>query len=112
MSEHSIKVYNPRQLVREGLGQLLTDAADPNNVVLVRAGRAWSPVPANMVPRETPKDDRPLKRPMIRVDTAHGVNAYGAEAGSKVFRLVEVPEAELEALQAQYDDQNGFDTIK
>lgn len=110
MSEQ-IKVYNPRVLVREGLGELLKDAADPSNIVLVRAGRAWSPVPEGMAPRVEPKDDRPLKRPMIRVDTNHGVNAYGSEAGSKVFRLVEVPEAEIEALQKRYDDQNGFDTI-
>lgn len=112
MSEKSIKVYNPRNILRVGPGQMLEDAANPDNVVLFRAGRMWSPLPANLKLREDPKDDRPIKRPMIRVATAHAVNTYGAEVGGKVFRLVEVPEEELAALQVRYDDQNGFDTIE
>lgn len=111
MSDKKIKIYNPRELVRKGLGDLLQDAADPHNVVLLRAGRMWSPFPANMKHRVAPADDRPQKRPMVRVDTSHGVNAYGPEAGNKVFRLVEVTEEEIGELQAALDDQNGFDTI-
>lgn len=110
MSGKTIKVFNPRTLMRDGASTMIEAAADPANVVLFRAGRLWSPVPPNMAPRVTPADDRPLKRPMVRVDTNHGTAAYGT-AGTKVYRLVEVTEEEIQQMQVELDNQSGFDTI-
>lgn len=100
MSEKTIKVFNPRVILREGAGALLEAAADPASMVILRAGRMWSPLP--------PVDGVPVKRPMVRVDTKHGSMAYG-DAGTRVYRLVEVTDEEIPALQAQLDRQNGFD---
>lgn len=109
MSGKTIKVFNPRTLMRDGASAFFEAAANPDAVVLFRAGRLWSPLPDNMVPRVTPADDRPLKRPMVRVDTNHGTAAYG-NAGTKVYRLVEVTEEEIMQMQIELDDQSGFDT--
>lgn len=87
-----IKIFNPRTLLREGSKELLLSAAAGDDV-FIRAGSLAK-----------------KGRPMIKAEHENSIAAYGAEAAGKVFKLVEVPEAELEAWQTKLDAQTDAQT--
>lgn len=85
--KQEIKIFNPRSLLRKGSGEMLTAAANGHNV-FVRSGALV-------------KDGKPV---MI-CEHGNSVAAYGAEVAGKVFKLVEVPPAELAEWQEKLDAQ-------
>lgn len=84
-----LKIYNPRHFLRHGASQPMQDATD-GHVVLLRVGEV-----------------APEGKPVL-------INPKSGNAGpqfdgvrDKVFKLVEVPPAELERLEATLRRQSG-----
>jgi hypothetical protein len=84
----SIKLYNPRSLLRGAAKAMLTDAADPKNVVLFRAGST---------------EVRGQK--VVLGSHGHAENTYGADLMSRVFKLVECTPEEIRNYQKQLNNE-------
>lgn len=85
-----ISVFNPRNMLRHGASQIFPAAA-AGDTVLLRAG-------ALVVGG----------RAVIRGEHGNSTTAYGSDTASKVYKLVELSESEIEQLQQQLDEQSGW----
>ncbi|QAX92383.1 hypothetical protein HWC07_gp131 [Pantoea phage vB_PagM_LIET2] len=84
----TVKLYNPRALLRGAAKKMLTDAMDPDNVVLFRAG-------STVVKGQQ----------TVLGGHGHAANVYGDELMGKVFKLVECTPAEIVGYQKQLNNE-------
>lgn len=84
----SIKLYNPRALLRGSAKEMLQDAADPNNVVLFRGGSL-----------------EVLGKKVVVGSHGHALNSYGPDLMKRVFKLVECTPDEIVMYQKQLNNE-------